>query len=68
MPVRAGKKPRRSCKAGIERGELKADIDLEVAVDALYGPIYYRMLVPVGPIDDDWVRSLARHVMAGLLA
>jgi AcrR family transcriptional regulator len=54
-------------KAGIARNELKADIDLEVAIDALYGPIYYRMLVPVGPIDDDWVRSLARHVMAGLL-
>ena len=55
-------------RAGVARGELKADLDLEVAVDALYGPIYYRMLVPVGPIDNDWVRSLARHVMVGLLA
>ncbi len=55
-------------RAGIARGELKADLDLEVAVDALYGPIYYRMLVPIGPIDDAWIRSIARHVMTGFLA
>jgi AcrR family transcriptional regulator len=64
-------KPRRAeakriLLAGIERGELRPNIDLEVALDALYGPIYYRMLVPVGPLNERWVKSLAEHVFSGL--
>jgi AcrR family transcriptional regulator len=54
--------------AGIARGELRPDIDLEVTVDALYGPIYYRMLIPVGPLNADWVEALAAHVFAGLMS
>lgn len=54
-------------RAGIRRGELRSDIDLDVALDALYGPIYYRMLVPVGPLDATWAESLAAHVLAGLV-
>lgn len=53
---------------GIERGELRRDIDLEVALDALYGPIYYRMLVPVGPLEPAWVEALTASVMHGLAA
>jgi AcrR family transcriptional regulator len=51
---------------GIERGELREDLDLEVAVDVLYGPIYYRMLVGHAPLDDDFADALANHVFAGL--
>jgi AcrR family transcriptional regulator len=32
-------------RRGVERGELRPDLDLEVAMDALYGPLYYRLLV-----------------------
>jgi AcrR family transcriptional regulator len=53
--------------AGIERGELRTDIDLEVTLDALYGPIYYRMLVPLAPLDPEWAETMARHVFCGLL-
>ncbi len=53
---------------GIQLGEIREDVDLEVAVDALYGPIYYRMLVPHGPLDIEWVDKLANHVLAGLAA
>ena len=52
--------------AGIQSGELREDIDLEVAVDALYGPIYYRMLIPLGPLNADWAEDLAEHVFAGI--
>jgi AcrR family transcriptional regulator len=51
---------------GIERGELRDDIDLEVAVDVLYGPIYYRMLVGHAPLDGDFADVLADHAFAGL--
>jgi len=53
---------------GIERGELREDIDQEVAVDVLYGPIYYRMLVGHAPLDDNYADVLADHVFAGLAA
>ena len=51
---------------GIERGELRDDIDPEVAVDVLYGPIYYRMLVGHAPLDGDFADALADHAFVGL--
>jgi AcrR family transcriptional regulator len=54
-------------RAGIERGELRSDIDLEATLDVLYGPIYYRMLVPLAPLDPKWAEKMANHVFAGLL-
>lgn len=51
---------------GIECGELRDDIDPEVAVDILYGPIYYRMLVGHAPLDGDFAAALADHAFAGL--
>jgi AcrR family transcriptional regulator len=53
---------------GIERGELRDDIDLEVAVDVLYGPIYYRMLVGHARLDKAFADNLADHIFAGLAA
>ncbi len=53
---------------GIKRGELRDDIDLEVAVDVLYGPIYYRMLVGHAPLGGDFGDVLADHVFSGLAA
>lgn len=53
---------------GIERGELREDLDPEVAVDVLYGPIYYRLLVGHAPLDDDFADALADHIFVGLSA
>ena len=54
-------------RAGVERGELRAEIDLEATLDALYGPIYYRLLVPLTPLEPEWVEKMATHVFFGLL-
>lgn len=51
---------------GIERGELREDLDPEVAVDVLYGPIYYRLLVGHAPLDEAFADALADHIFAGL--
>ncbi len=51
---------------GIERGELREGLDPEVAVDVLYGPIYYRLLVGHAPLDEDFADALADHIFAGL--
>ncbi len=37
-------------RRGIERGELRADLDLEEAVDMLVGPIVYRVLISGGDL------------------
>jgi AcrR family transcriptional regulator len=59
---------RKILELGIERGELREDLDLEVAVDVLYGPIYYRMLVGHAPLEEDFANALADHVFAGFSA
>ena len=51
---------------GVERGELRDDIDLEVTLDALYGPIYYRRLIGHGPLDARYTKELARLVLSEL--
>ncbi len=53
---------------GIARGELREDLDPEVAVDSLYGPIYYRLLVGHAPLKEDFADALADQVFAGLSA
>lgn len=53
-------------RRGMERGELRPNLDLEVAIDALYGPVYWRMLTGYAPLSDDFVDMLVDHVIAGL--
>ena len=54
-------------KAGIASGELKSDIDVNVAIDALYGGLYYRFLIPYAPLSAKYARALADTVMYGLV-
>jgi AcrR family transcriptional regulator len=49
---------------GIDRGELRRDLDLEIAVDLLLGPIYYRLLISGEPLTRAVVDRLVRAVMA----
>jgi AcrR family transcriptional regulator len=65
--------PRRSASQaiimkGIKQGELRADVDVDVMLDALFGPIYYRLLVPHHrrPISDAYVNVLVETVFAGI--
>ena len=51
---------------GVASGELRADVDLDLMVDALYGPIFHRMLLRHQPLDEAFVRNLSALVFAGL--
>ncbi|MFG1372309.1 TetR/AcrR family transcriptional regulator [Xanthobacter oligotrophicus] len=53
---------------GVANGELRAGIDFDVVIDALYGPIWYRILVPHAPLSREWAAALADHVFGGLMA
>lgn len=53
-------------KRGVERGEIRKDVDPEVMVDALYGPIYFRLLAEHAPLTQRFADELAELVVGGL--
>jgi hypothetical protein len=52
-------------RAGIERGELRAGLDVDVAVGLLVGPVFYRRLVSREPLDDALVRLVVDQFLLG---
>jgi AcrR family transcriptional regulator len=50
----------------IERGEIAADSQIDVALDLLYGPFYHRLLQGTGPLDDRFTRNVVETLVAGL--
>jgi AcrR family transcriptional regulator len=51
-----------------ESGELREDVDLDLALDLLYGPLYYRLLLGHGPLSQNYAETLAEFALEGLLA
>jgi hypothetical protein len=52
----------------MQSGELRAGLDPDVVLDALYGPFYHRLLVPYknGAISDAFIDALVDMVFSGL--
>jgi AcrR family transcriptional regulator len=50
---------------GVERGDLRADLDLELALDVLGGPLFYRLLVTGGPIDERLAEGVVDLLLRG---
>ena len=50
---------------GILRGELRKDVDMDLLLDSLYGPIYMRFLIRHDKLTPDFVDSLCELVLAG---
>jgi AcrR family transcriptional regulator len=53
-------------RVAIATGELRADSDIETAIDALYGGIYYRLMIGTGALSEDFIEALFAQVMEGL--
>jgi AcrR family transcriptional regulator len=51
---------------GRERGEVRADADLELAVDELHGAVFYRLLLSGEPLDAAFAERLSDQVLDGL--
>jgi AcrR family transcriptional regulator len=49
---------------GVDRGEIRADTDLDLAIDMIYGPVYYRVLLTGLPVDDAFTDGLVGRVLA----
>jgi hypothetical protein len=48
---------------GIARGELVADLDADDALDALYGPVIYRVTVTGRPVHERFVAQLVESIL-----
>jgi AcrR family transcriptional regulator len=55
-------------RRGSRSGELRADLDPDLALDALYGPIIFRFLVKHQPLDSVFTDRLCDSVFEGLLS
>src|SRR5260221_11357322 len=65
-------KPRREAakailQRGIDQGEFLPNLDLEALVDALYGPLIYRMLTGSYPIDNNFINQTRRAGVEGII-
>ena len=53
-------------EAGVESGELRPDLDLELAADAIYGPVYYRYLVTGAPLSAELAEEIVDQALDGI--
>lgn len=52
-------------RRGIARGELRKDVDMDLLLDSLYGPIYMRFLIRHDKLTPDFVDHLCELVLGG---
>ncbi|WP_431972391.1 TetR/AcrR family transcriptional regulator [Nocardia sp. bgisy134] len=65
--------PRRAAAAqllqrGIDRGELPTQLDFELGMDLLGAPLFFRLLISRGPVDDGYIARLTNATLAALAA
>ena len=54
-------------RRAIERGELSRELDLDLVLDSLYGPIYLRFLLRHDRLSEEFVSAICTLVMDGLM-
>jgi len=51
-----------------QRGDMPADMDLDTAIDVLYGPLYYHMLTGYRDLSLEYADELTQAALSGLKA
>lgn len=57
---------RQVIQKGIDSGELDSALDPDVAMDILYGPIYYRLLLQHLPLDEEFGIAISQRAVGCL--
>jgi AcrR family transcriptional regulator len=57
---------RRILERGVHRGELKKDLDIELSIDLIYGPLFYRLLVTGEKLDEPFIEVLINYAFEGI--
>jgi AcrR family transcriptional regulator len=53
---------------GVKRGELRKNLNIELAIDLIYGPLFYRLLITGETLDTCFIRNLIEYAFAGIEA
>jgi AcrR family transcriptional regulator len=53
-------------RRAMERGEIRADTNPELAIDLVYGPVYHRLLHDHAALSDPFVKDVVDTVVRGL--
>ncbi|MCZ8516695.1 TetR/AcrR family transcriptional regulator [Paenibacillus filicis] len=64
LPRRAA--ARRILQASILRGEIRSDIDIDVVLDMIYGPIYFRFLIHKRPLETSFLETLIDYTLQAI--
>lgn len=51
---------------GILRGELKKDLDIELSIDLIFAPLFYRLLITGETVNSAFVKGLISYALMGL--
>ena len=54
-------------RRAIDRGEAPADLDIDVALDLVYGPLYHRLLHGHAPLSDRFAQEVIDLALNGIL-
>lgn len=57
---------RQLLEKGLSRGEVAPEADLEIAVDSLFGSMWYRLLVGHAPLDQKFAKALVKQMLTGI--
>lgn len=57
-----------SLQRGLDRRELKKDMDIELSIDLIFAPLFYRMLVTGDEVDSDFIKNVVFNVLTGIKA
>jgi len=52
----------------IAGGQVRPDISIDTALDALFGPLFYRLMLNRMPFEPGWIDQLAEMVLQGIAA
>jgi AcrR family transcriptional regulator len=56
---------RKVLERAIERGDLRPELDIGLALDVLGGPLFYRLLITGGPIDEQLAEGVTDLILRG---
>ncbi|MGG1514229.1 TetR/AcrR family transcriptional regulator [Paenibacillus oryzisoli] len=60
------KETRQIIDRGIQRGELRQDVNPDLFIDLLYGPIFYRLTMTGEHLDDTFVKDIVTLAFQGI--
>ncbi|MFW2491300.1 TetR/AcrR family transcriptional regulator [Clostridium chromiireducens] len=51
---------------GILRGELNKDLNIELVMDLIFGPLFYRILITGDVVDNEFIDNMINYVFKGI--